>query len=71
MIMDAVWIVVELDDDSDLFQINGAYSTREKAVLACGPREMAAFFEVDKNYTEIDTFLVVSKENPLGELVKS
>lgn len=68
--MTEVWVVTKLLDGGD-FEINGVYSTREKALSQCGYNETAVRMELDRNHSADTEFLIAHPSNPAGCVVSS
>ena len=67
--MTEVWVVTRLTPDG-FMEINGVYSTQEKALEACtDDLTAAARFEVDYDYSEVTDFLVVTRKQPFLTLI--
>jgi len=64
-----VWVVVRIGSDG--LEIDGIYSSQDKALAACTPKlgvmqTAAVPMEVDKDYSDKTRFLVTTPANPQG-----
>lgn len=61
-----VWMLARFEPDGS-FEVNGIYSSQEKALAACvDDLTGAACFEMDHDYTETTEFWMVSRAHPDG-----
>lgn len=63
--MNTAWVVVRHSKFAGI-EIDGVYSTKERALAACGPDSLAVPLDVDRDYTDETEFLVATPRRPEG-----